>query len=112
MPLRTNFDAYNTQYSDIQIAVTMPNVVLATGPGGPGTTCTQALFNAGQCLGTQNSTVTLNGKSARVYGAEWDITAIPISGLTVEWTGSYLDARAHGGRWLVRNRTIAGGMSS
>jgi iron complex outermembrane receptor protein len=92
MPLRTNFDAYNTQYSDIQIAETMPNVVLATGPGGVGA-CTQALFNAGQCLGTQNSTVTLNGKSARVYGAEWDITAIPITGLTVEWTGSYLDAR-------------------
>jgi len=92
MPLRTNFDAYNTQYSDIQIAETMPNVVLATGPGGVGA-CTQALFNAGQCLGTQNSTVTLNGKSARVYGAEWDITAIPVTGLTVEWTGSYLDAR-------------------
>jgi iron complex outermembrane receptor protein len=92
MPLRTNFDAYNTQYSDIQIAVTMPNVVLATGPGGVGA-CTQAVFNAGQCLGTQNSTVTLNGKSARVNGAEWDITAIPVSGLTVEWTGSYLDAR-------------------
>ena len=37
--------------------------------------------------------VTLNGKSARVYGAEWDITAIPITGLTLEWSGSYLDAR-------------------
>jgi iron complex outermembrane receptor protein len=92
MPLRTNFDAYDTQYSDIQIAVTMPNVVLATGPGGVGA-CTQAIFNAGQCLGTQNSTVTLNGKSARVYGAEWDITAIPIPQLTLNWTGSYLDAR-------------------
>ncbi len=92
MPLRTNFDAYNTQYSDIQIAVTMPNVVLATGPGGVGA-CTQAVFNAGQCLGTQNSTVTLNGKSARVNGAEWDITAIPIPQLTLNWTGSYLDAR-------------------
>ncbi|HKD47534.1 MAG TPA: TonB-dependent receptor [Rhizomicrobium sp.] len=92
MPLRTNFDGYNTQYKDIQIAVTMPNVVLATGPGGVGP-CTQALFNAGQCLGTQNSAVTLNGKSARVWGAEWDITAIPIPQLTLDWTGSYLDAR-------------------
>ncbi len=92
MPLRVNVDAYNTQYSDIQIAVTMPNVVLATGPGGVGA-CTQAIFNAGQCLGTQNSTVTLNGKSARVWGAEWDITAIPVPQLTLDWTGSYLDAR-------------------
>jgi iron complex outermembrane recepter protein len=92
MPLKTNFDGYNTQYSDIQIAVTMPNVVLATGPGGVGS-CTQALFNAGQCLGTQNSTVTLNGRSARVWGAEWDITAVPIPQLTLSWSGSYLDAR-------------------
>jgi len=92
MPLRTNFDAYNTQYSDIQIAVTMPNVTLATGPGGVGA-CTQALFNAGQCLATQNTSVTLNGKSARIWGAEWDITAIPIPELTLTWSGSYLDAR-------------------
>ena len=46
----------------------MPNITLATGPGGVGT-CTQALFNAGQCLGTQNANVTFNGRSARVYGA-------------------------------------------
>ena len=92
MPLRTNFDGYNTQYSDIQIAETMPNVTLATGPGGVGA-CTQALFNAGQCLGTQNSNVTLNGRSARVYGVEWDLTAIPIPQLTLNLSGSYLDAR-------------------
>ncbi|MGH6827831.1 MAG: TonB-dependent receptor domain-containing protein, partial [Rhizomicrobium sp.] len=91
-PLRTNFALYNTQYSDIQIAVTMPNVTLATGPGGVGA-CTQALFNAGQCLGTQNSDVTLNGKSARIYGGEWDMTAIPFPALTLNWSGSYLDAR-------------------
>ncbi len=92
IPLRTNFSAYNTQYSHIQIAVTMPNITLATGPGGVGA-CTQALFNGGQCLGTQNANVTLNGRSARVYGAEWDITAIPIPELTLNWSGSYLDAR-------------------
>ena len=92
MPVRANLAAYNTQYRNIQIAVTMPNVVLATGPGGVGS-CTQALFNAGQCLGTQNANVTLNGRSARVYGAEWDFTAIPIPQLTLEWSGSYLDAR-------------------
>ena len=92
IPVRSNFDAYNTQYRNIQIAVTMPNIVLATGPGGVGP-CTQALFNAGQCLGTQNANVTLNGKSARVYGAEWDIAAMPFPDLTLEWSGSYLDAR-------------------
>ena len=92
IPFRTNLDGYNTQYSNIQAEVTMPNITLATGPGGVGA-CTQTIFNAGQCLGTQNANVTLNGRSARVYGAEWDITVVPIPQLTLNWAGSYLDAR-------------------
>lgn len=92
MPIRTNVDVYNTQYKNIQTAETLANVTLATGPGGVGT-CTQAIYSAGQCLGTQNANVTFNARSARVYGFEWDITAIPIPNLTLNWTGSYLDAR-------------------
>ena len=49
--MRTNIDGYNTHYHDLQIAENMPNITLATGPGGVGA-CTQALFNANQCLGT------------------------------------------------------------
>jgi iron complex outermembrane receptor protein len=92
MPLRTNIDVYNTQYRNIQTAMTLPNITLATGPGGVGA-CTQAIFSAGQCLGTQNANVTFNGRSARVSGLEWDITAVPIPQLTLNWSGSYLDAR-------------------
>ena len=92
MPVRANVDVYSTQYKNIQTAETLANVSLATGPGGVGT-CTQAIFTAGQCLGTQNANVTFNGHSARVYGFEWDITAIPIPQLTLNWSGSYLDAR-------------------
>jgi iron complex outermembrane receptor protein len=92
MPLRTNIDVYNTQYKNIQAAETLANVTLATGPGGAGA-CTQAIFTAGQCLGTQNANVTFNARSARVYGFEWDITAVPLPQLTLNWTGSYLDAR-------------------
>jgi iron complex outermembrane receptor protein len=92
MPVRTNIDAYNTQYKNIQAAETLANVTLATGPGGVGA-CTQAIFTSGQCLGTQNANVTFNARSARVYGFEWDVTAMPLPQLTLNWTGSYLDAR-------------------
>jgi iron complex outermembrane recepter protein len=92
MPVRTNIDAYNTQYKNIQAAETLANVTLATGPGGVGA-CTQAIFTSGQCLGTQNANVTFNARSARVYGFEWDTTAMPLPQLTLNWTGSYLDAR-------------------
>src|SRR5581483_1011941 len=37
--------------------------------------------------------VTFNVASARVYGAEWDITLLPIPALTLNASGSYLDAR-------------------
>ena len=59
--------ATDRSINNIQTAETLPNVTLATGPGGVGA-CTQALFNAGQCLGTQNANVTFNGsKRARLW---------------------------------------------
>ncbi len=90
MPVRTNLSAYMSNYHDIQILTALPNVTLATGPGG--VPCTQALFNANSCIGTTNDNVTLNAKSAKIYGAEWDISIIPLPGLTLQSTGSYLDA--------------------
>lgn len=89
VPLRTNLAAYYTDYRDIQIQTTLPNVTLATAPGG---VCTQALFNAGQCLGTSNDATTLNAKKARIKGFEASLMAKPIEGLTLNVSGSYLDA--------------------
>jgi iron complex outermembrane receptor protein len=40
-----------------------------------------------------NNSVTFNAAKARIYGAEWDITVLPISSLTLNASGSYLDAR-------------------
>jgi iron complex outermembrane receptor protein len=91
MPLRTNIALYQTAYHDIQTQQSLPNVTLATGPDGG--SCNQAAYNAGQCLNTFNDNVTLNAKRARIYGGEWDITAMPMPDLTLSWSGSYLDAR-------------------
>jgi iron complex outermembrane receptor protein len=91
MPVRTNVDGYQTAYHDLQVPLTLPNNTIATGPNG--TACTQAVFNAAQCTGTYNSNLTLNAARARAYGVEWDITLIPIPALTLNASGSYLDAR-------------------
>jgi iron complex outermembrane receptor protein len=92
MPMRVNVDAYQTAYHDLQYQATLPNVTLAVGPGGG--PCTQAAFNANQCLNaTSTSTVTVNAARARVYGAEWDVTALPLPQLSLNAQGSYLDAR-------------------
>ena len=91
MPVRTNLDGYFSDYHDIQTLVALPNVTLATGPGG--VPCTQALFNAGQCPAATTDNVTLNAKTAHIFGAEWDVTLIPLPGLTLNSSGSYLDAR-------------------
>jgi iron complex outermembrane receptor protein len=92
MPIRSNVDAYLTQYQDLQVQETLPNVTLATGPGGG--PCTQAEFNLNQCISPTNATgpVTLNAAAARVRGVEWDFTALPIQALKLEASGSYLDA--------------------
>lgn len=89
VPVRTNVSAYYTNYRDIQIQTTLPNVTLATAPGG---VCTQALFNAGQCVGATNDATTLNAKKARIKGFEASLTAKPIDSLTISVSGSYLDA--------------------
>ncbi len=54
MPVRTNLALYLSDYSNIQIQTSLPNVTLATAPGAPGNLCTQAVFDAGQCLGVTN----------------------------------------------------------
>ncbi len=92
VPLRTNLALYWSDYRDIQIQTSLPNVTLATAPGAPGGLCTQAVFNAGQCLGTTNDPVTLNAKRARIRGLELSVSAKPVRSLTLQASGSYLDA--------------------
>jgi iron complex outermembrane receptor protein len=93
-PVRTNFDGYTTTYHNLQAQQNLPNVTLATGPGGVGP-CTQALFNANQCVTPTNvlNNVTFNVAAAKVSGLEWDTTALLTPDLTVNFAGSYLDAR-------------------
>jgi iron complex outermembrane receptor protein len=96
VPFRTNLAAYLTDYRNIQVQVALPNIIFAsapgTGAGGGVGPCTQAAFNTGSCSGVSTDQVSLNAKSAEVYGAEWDITAQPIPELTLSWNGSYLHA--------------------
>jgi iron complex outermembrane receptor protein len=91
VPMRTNFALYETAYHNIQVQQSLPNVTLATAVGGGA--CTQAIFNAGNCLGSFNDNVTLNAKAAKIYGVEWDITALPTDWLTLNASGSYIDPR-------------------
>jgi len=91
MPIRTNIDGYFSDYHDIQTLVALPNVTVAsTLTGGA---CTQAAFDANSCTNVTNDNVTLNAKTAHIFGAEWDVTVLPLPGLTVNASGSYLDAR-------------------
>ena len=95
MPVRTNLDGYLTAYHNLQTQVNLPNITLETGPTGVAGTCTQALLNANQCATPTNAlnNVTFNVAAARVSGMEWDVTALPIPALTLNFAGSYLDAR-------------------
>jgi iron complex outermembrane receptor protein len=90
LPVRANLDGYYSDYTDIQIQTTLPNVTVATTTSGG--TCTQTAFNAGQCLGATNDNVTLNARSAHIKGFEWEITIRPIRDLALTTAGSYLDA--------------------
>ncbi len=94
MPVRTNLAAYYTDYGNLQIQTSLPNITIANAPGTGGApgSCTQAAYNAGQCIGTSNDNVTLNAKSARIEGFEWDVTVKPIADLMINASGSYLDA--------------------
>ena len=89
--LRTNLALYQTVYHDIQVQQSLPNVTIATTISG--VPCDQAQFNAGNCLSTFNDNVTLNAKAAKIYGAEWDLTAILTDWLTLSAAGSYIDPR-------------------
>ncbi len=89
-PLRLDLDAYYSDYRNIQIEATLPNVTVATATGGGA--CGQAAYDAGQCLGVTNDDVTLNAKAARVEGAEWQVELRPTGRLTLTAAGSYLDA--------------------
>ena len=91
MPVRANLAGYLSAYHDIQTLVSLPNVTIATTTGGGA--CTQAAFNANSCVGVTNDNVTLNAKTARIQGVEWDVTLLPLEGLTLRASGSYLDAR-------------------
>ena len=90
MAIRANVDGYFSDYHDIQTLVSLPNVTLVTtASGGP---CTQAAYQASLCTPTFDN-VTLNAKSAHIYGVEWDVTAKPVPQLTISVEGSYIDAR-------------------
>jgi iron complex outermembrane receptor protein len=86
--VRTNLAAYMADYADIQVQMGLPYVVFAVGPGGAA--CSQALFNAGQCTGVTTENVTLNARSARLKGFEWEVAVKPSGDLTLSWNGSYL----------------------
>ena len=91
MPVRTNLAGYFSDYHDIQVLVALPNVTLASAPGGG--PCTQALFNTSSCLGTTTTdNVTLNAKTAHIFGTEWDLSLQPIPQLTLNVAGSWLGA--------------------
>jgi iron complex outermembrane receptor protein len=91
VPVRANLALYETSYHDIQAQQQVPNVTLATATGGG--QCTQTLFNAGNCVGFLNENITLNAKSGKIYGAEWDVTLLPTDWLTLNASGSYIDPR-------------------
>ena len=91
VPVRADVALYDTDYQNIQVQVALPNATFATGPGGG--TCSQADFNAALCSGTTTDNVTLNAKSARIYGYEWNFEAKPLPPLTLSYGGSYLHAR-------------------
>jgi len=95
LPTRTNFDGYITSYHNLQTQVNLPNVTLETGPSGVAGTCTQALLNANQCTTPTNAlnNVTFNVGAARVSGLEWDSTTLLTDDLSLNFSGSYLDAR-------------------
>ena len=92
IPVRTNLAGYQTAYHNIQTQQQIPNVTLATAAVGGGP-CTQALINVGGCINNFNDNITLNAKKARIYGVEWDVTALPIDWLTLNASGSYIDPR-------------------
>jgi iron complex outermembrane receptor protein len=91
MPVRTNLALYQTVYHNIQVQQSVPNVTIATAIGGG--PCTQAVFDAGNCVGNFNDNITLNARKARIYGAEWDVTVLPTDWLTLSANGSYIDPR-------------------
>lgn len=91
VPVRSNVAVYQTVYNNIQVQQGVPNVTLATAPGGGA--CTQAVFDAGSCTGTFNDNITLNARAARIWGAEWDLTFLLNDWLTLRSNGSYTDAR-------------------
>jgi iron complex outermembrane receptor protein len=91
IPVRTNFALYNTDYQNIQVQLALPNATFASvAGGGP---CTQAAFNAALCSGTTTDNVTVNAKSANIYGYEWEFDAKPVPEVTLSYSGSYLHAR-------------------
>ena len=90
MPARLDLDAYYSDYRNIQIEASLPNVTVASVAGGGA--CGQAAFDSGQCLGVSNDNVTLNAKAARIAGAEWTARLQPVASLTLEAAGSYIDA--------------------
>jgi len=90
IPVRADLAAYETVYHNIQTQQAAINISQATISGGGA--CTQAAFNAGQCVNTSSEAIPLNATAARIYGFEWDVQALPADWLTLRAAGSYTDA--------------------
>jgi len=94
--LRTNLTAFYLDYKKLSTAVTGTQCVAEPGTG-------QATFynipfnspEAGEfCLKTYGDPLVANysfnvGIPAKVKGFEWEITAIPVDGLRIDWTGGH-----------------------
>ncbi len=94
--LRTNLTAFYLDYKKLSTAVTGTQCVAEPGTGQA--TFYNIPFNsvaAGEfCLQTYGDPLVANysynvGIPANVKGVEWEITAVPVDGLRVDWTGGY-----------------------
>ena len=75
--LRTNLALFHVEYSDLQTPVFSPNGCI-TSP-------------SGICEPVISASYTTNFGKSRAYGAEFEITAVPIDNLTLSASGSYTD---------------------
>jgi iron complex outermembrane receptor protein len=95
--LRTNFAAFYTDYNKLSQSVTgiectnQPGAVATWFPIAQNDPLMPTAAYCGQFPGTPAATnFTINlGIPAKVKGLEWEITAVPIDGLRLDWSGGY-----------------------
>ncbi|WP_404713882.1 TonB-dependent receptor [Sphingomonas sp. MMS24-J13] len=86
--LRTNLSAFYTDYKSLATSVQGYECVGQTGATAiwypTPASCQQYAPNTGNVQYFINAAI-----PAKIYGAEWDITLVPIEGLRLDWTGGY-----------------------